>query len=466
LARFSGKRAIYITIKQKEGRNVFKTTEGVKAKINKFKENLDEDISLENVYDQSEEVALKINNFQSNLLQGIILVGIIILLALSFKSALIVIIAIPLSIITGLAFVDWAGFGLEQMSIAGLVVALGLLVDNSIVMTENISRFLAKGYKPIEAAIKGASEIGWPIVSATVTTLLAFVPIILMPDKVGQFMRSMPLTIIATLSVSLFIALTLTPLIASKIFKQKPKNNSIENKKKNNHRYLRQFIEGPYRRILSFSLSHKAMILIVAIVVLFGSVFMVQFVGFSLFPKAEKPQFLIKINLPEGTNLDKTNKVVGEVEAVLDTIAYVKHYASNVGHGNPRIYYNVMSKNYLKNYGDIFVFLKEYDIEKFDNLISQLRKTFNNFTGAKIDIKEFEQGTPITAPIMIYIEGDNINELRKIASDVEKYIENEKGVINIDNKLAKSRTDLFINTNKEKANLFGVPIHEIDKTIR
>ncbi|MCK4700074.1 MAG: efflux RND transporter permease subunit [Bacteroidales bacterium] len=466
LARLSGKRAIYITIKQKEGRNVFKTTEGVNAKIDKFRESLDDDISLEYVYDQSEEVASKINNFQSNLIQGIILVGIIILLALSFKSALIVIIAIPLSIITGLAFVDWAGFGLEQMSIAGLVVALGLLVDNSIVMTENISRFISMGYKPKEAAIKGASEIGWPIVSATVTTLLAFVPIILIPEKVGQFMRSMPVTIIATLSVSLFIALTLTPLIASRIFKQKSQNNLIETKKKNNHRYLRRFIEGPYRIILSFSLSHKALILIGALVVLFGSLFMVKFIGFSLFPKAEKPQFMIKIDLPEGTNLDKTNSIVIEVESILDTIEGVKYYASNVGHGNPRIYYNAWPKNYLKNYGDIFVFLEEYDTEKFDNLISQLRNTFNNFPGAIINIKELEQGTPIAAPIMIYVEGENIDELRKIASDVEIFIENETGTINIDNESAKSRTDLFININKEKANLFGVPIHEIDKTIR
>ena len=466
LARLSGKRAIYITIKQKEGRNVFKTTEGVNAKIDKFRESLDDDISLEYVYDQSEEVASKINNFQSNLIQGIILVGIIILLALSFKSALIVIIAIPLSIITGLAFVDWAGFGLEQMSIAGLVVALGLLVDNSIVMTENISRFISMGYKPKEAAIKGASEIGWPIVSATVTTLLAFVPIILIPEKVGQFMRSMPVTIIATLSVSLFIALTLTPLIASRIFKQKSQNNLIETKKKNNHRYLRRFIEGPYRIILSFSLSHKALILIGALVVLFGSLFMVKFIGFSLFPKAEKPQFMIKIDLPEGTNLDKTNSIVIDVESILDTIEDVKYYASNVGHGNPRIYYNAWPKNYLKNYGDIFVFLEEYDTEKFDNLISQLRNTFNNFPGAIINIKELEQGTPIAAPIMIYVEGENIDELRKIASDVEIFIENETGTINIDNESAKSRTDLFININKEKANLFGVPIHEIDKTIR
>ena len=193
---------------------------------------------------------------------------------------------------------------------------------------------------------------------------------------------------------------------------------------------------------------------------------MVKFVGFSLFPKAEKPQFLVKISLPEGTNLDKTNSVVCEVEAVIDTIEDVKHYASNIGHGNPRIYYNVISKNYIKNYGDVFVFLKEYDTEKFDDLILQLRKTFNNFPGATINIKELEQGTPITAPIMIYVEGDNIDELRKIASDVEQFIDNEKGVINIDNQLAKSRTDLFININKEKANLFGVPIHEIDKTIR
>ncbi|MEA1875233.1 MAG: efflux RND transporter permease subunit [Bacteroidota bacterium] len=466
LARLSGKRALFITVKQKEGRNVFNTTEGVKAKIDEFRENLDDDISLEYVYDQSVGVSEKINNFQSNLLQGIVLVGLIILLALSFRSALIVITAIPLSIITGLAFVDWAGFGLEQMSIAGLVVALGLLVDNSIVMTENISRFLSMGYKPRDAAIKGASEIGWPIVSATATTVLAFIPIILIPEKVGQFMRSNPVAIIATLSVSLFIALTLTPLIASKIFKQKPKSNAIDTKKKNNHRYLRRFIEGPYRRILSFSLSHKVLIITAAITVLFGSLFMVKYVGFSLFPKAEKPQFLIKINLPEGSNLDKTNSMVYQVEAVLDTIEDVNYYASNIGHGNPRIYYNEISKSYIENYGDIFVFLKEYDIERFDNLISQLRKTFNDFPGARIEVKEFEQGTPIAAPIMVYIDGDNMDELRRIALDVEKFIRNETGTVNINNELAKSRTDLFLNINKEKANLFGVPIHEIDKTIR
>ncbi|MCK4662631.1 MAG: efflux RND transporter permease subunit [Bacteroidales bacterium] len=467
-ARYNGKRGIIITVKQKEGLNIFKITNKIKPKIENFIAELDKDMSLYYVFNQANEVDVKINGFISNLLQGILLVGFIILLALGFKSALIVIIAIPLSNLIGLWVVNMADFGLEQMSIAGLVVALGLLVDNSIVMVENINRFIKMGYKPREAAIKGASEIGWPIVSATVTTLLAFVPIITMPDKAGEFIRSMPVTIIATLSVSLLIALTLTPLIAFKTLKEKKKSdiNNEEKKSKTFSKVLQRFIEGPYRRILNFALNNKALILISAILFLCFSIFIFRYVGISFFPKADKPQFMIRINLPEGAKLDRTDEVARYVEAILDTTENVKYYATNVGHGNPRIYYNVMSNNYAKNFADIFVQLHKYDVEEFNCLINTLRKEFKEFPGARINIKEFEQGVPSDAPIMIYINGKDMDILKSIAYDVEKFLKNEKGAINIDNQLAKSRTDIYFNINKDKASLFGVPVYEIDKTIR
>lgn len=469
LARISGTKAIFISVMQKNGLNVFTTTKAVNEKIQDYKDKTKEHAEIVYVFDQSKEVADKINVFQLNLIQGILLVALIILLALGFKSAIIVIIAIPLSIVTGLAIIDYSGFGLEQMSIAGLVVVLGLLVDNSIVMTENINRFLEKGNTPFEAAVKGASEIGWPVVSATVTTLLAFIPIMMMPDTVGEFIRSLPLTIVAVLSVSLIIALTLTPLIASKLFKGKGNSSDSESMKQKDRlfeRILKNLITGPYRKTLDFALRRKTFVMIITTVVFLSSLALFPIVGVSFFPKAEKPQFRIEIDLPKGSNLDRTSNLTEEVEAILDTISEIDYYATNIGHGNPRIYYNVWPKNFDKSYAEIYVRTKEYNVKQFDALIERLRKEFSKNDEAEISVREYEQGVPIAAPIMVYIDGDNIEKLKAISIEVERLLKDDKRVININNQINKSTTDISININKDKAGIYGVAVTDIEKTIR
>ncbi len=467
-ARFKGKRAVFLSLEQKADINIFKINKKLIPIIEDYRMELGDNISLDVVFDQSKNVQHRISNFMSNLTQGVILVGLVILFILGIKSSIIVIIAIPLSIIIGLGVVDYTGYGLQQISIAGLVIALGLLVDNSIVMIENIARYIKMGYKPKDAAIAGASEIGWPVISATATTVLAFIPIIMMPDTPGEFIRSLPVTITATLTVSLFIALTITPLVASLLLKPngiKKIEDNNENRKKIN--FLDRFVEGPYRKALSFSLRNKFLVLGIATTILIISVyFFVAHLGKSFFPKAETPQFMVRVNLPEGTNIDKTMETTMWVESVLDTFSDIKHYASNVGKGNPRIYYNLSQKQNATNFSEIYVELYEYDIEKFDELVVKLRSIFKEYPGADIILKEFEQGTPIDAPVAIYVLGENIDVLQRISRDVEGFIKETKGTINVENLLDRTQTDLYFNINKDKASLFGVPVYEIDKTIR
>lgn len=464
-ARVNGHRCIFLEVRQKENFNIFRIREKLEENIREFQQTLPRNISLFTVFDQSIWVDQRISNFLRNLLQGILLVGLITILALGFRSSMIVIIAIPLSIIMGLFVVDSSGFGLQQISIAGLVVALGLLVDNSIVMVENINRFRFQGYSPREASIFGASEIGWPIISATATTVLAFIPIIMMPEASGEFIKSMPVTIIATLFMSLLVALTLTPLITSKLYKPIMKGD-VQKKITFFERWLKKMIHGPYRKSLNYALNHKVLTISISVILLLISLFVFQFVGVSFFPKAEKPQFLIQINLPEGSNLRKTDNVAMYVESVLDTIPEVNYYASNIGHGNPRIYYNVFEKSYAKNFAEIFVQLDAYEVKNFDKLITVLRDLFGKYPGARINVKEFEQGQPIEAPIMVYVTGENLDELQRISCDVEDMIAARPGVINIDNRLGKKRIDIQVTINRSKASIYGVPIAEIDKTIR
>ena len=466
--RYNGKRGIFLSVMQKEGLNIFHTMDLIRPEVDKFSQELDDGMEVHTVFNQANEVDEKINGFLKNLLQGILLVGIVILLALGFKSSILVMIAIPLSILIGISVLDFSGYGLEQMSIAGLVVALGLLVDNSIVMVENINRFISLGYSPREASIKGASEIGWPVVSATATTVFAFIPIITMPDKAGEFIKSMPITIIATLIASMFIALILTPLITSKLFKGEKALQIKNGEKEHNHfvKTLRRVIEGPYRKALNFVLNHKKLTMISAILLLGLTLSLAPLVGISFFPKAEKPQFMIRINMPEGSNIDKTDSVAQYVGSVLDTMDNVSFYATNVGHGNPRIYYNEMSRNYDAGFAEIFVQLKVYDKEDFDVFINKLRNFFGQYSGVKIHLREFEQGVPVDAPIMVYVTGTDLDILKDISIDVEEMVKKQPGAINSENSLAKRRVDLFFNLNKDKANIYGVPIVDIDRAIR
>ncbi len=466
-ARFSEKRAVFLSVQQKADFNIYDIMDEIKPRLKEFKEKILSGTRLYTVFDQSETVDDRINGFMNNLFQGILIVGILILLAIGVRPAMIVILAIPLSVIIGLGIVDLSGYGLQQISIAALVVALGLLVDNSIVMVENINRHVQQGAKPFEAAIKGASEIGWPIASATITTLLAFIPIIMMPDKAGDFIRSLPVTITATLGVSLLIALTLTPLAARFLIRKKEKSTTHE--KFGNFKLdqlLEHVIQGPYRATLQYSMKRKGMVLLVALLALGGSVYLFTFVGVSFFPKAETPQFMVRVNMPEGTNLEATGKAARWVEGIMDTIPGVKHYATNIGKGNPRIYYNIFPKQFARHYAEIYVELHSFDADKFYPLVEHLREVFGQYTGARVSLKEFEQGVPQEAPVAIHILGEKVDVLRDISREVESWLLKSDGAVNVENQLDKVMTNLHVNINKDKASMLGVPLYQIDKTVR
>ena len=461
LARFNGERAIFVTAQYKDGFNVFDIIHPIRAGLSGTE--LADNIRLETVFDQSLGIKDRVNGFLGNLLQGIVLVGVIIFLALGFRSAALVMMAIPLSILIGLWVVDGMDFALQQMSIAGLVVALGLLVDNSIAIIENIERFLALGYSRQEAAIRGTQQLIAPIFSATLTTILAFVPIIMMPETTGAFIKALPVTVVATLSASFIIAVTLTPFIASKLLK-----GNIDGRKRPTpvFRLLQGIIEGPYRSTLDWALRHRWLTLSGATLALIGSMALFPLVGVSFFPKAEKPQFRITVNLPNGSNLDAVDEAVAYVEGVLAQRDEVAYYAANIGHGNPRIYYNVASTNYSNSFGEVFVVLKEYEVTDFYRLLDELRAEFGGYNRARIDVREFVQGPPTEAPVAIKIFGNDLEKLRYYARDVEDIVRNTGGAINVDNAVRTNSTDLHFRVNRDKAMLLGVPLHVVDKTIR
>ena len=460
-ARFKNQRALFVTVSQKPGTNIFNVIDQLNEKIERFRTSLPSEINLSYAFNQEESVFTRISSFFMNLLQGLLLVGLVVLAAVGIRAAFIVILVIPISILIGIGFIDLSDFGLQQMTISGMVIALGLLVDNAIVVIENISRFMRQGLPAEEAAVRGTEQIGWAIVSSTATTILAFVPMIMMQNITGDFIRSMPATVVYTLSASLLVALILTPYLASK-YLHIDRESSVNRLQQ----MLNHFITVRYKKILQFALDKPKRIIAISLITFICSLGLFPLIGISFFPKAEKPQFIINIDTPEGTSLDHTDDIARQVEGVLAGYPEIRHFAANIGHGNPRIYYNVIPKNKTSTHAQIFVIINEYVPETFEVLVSSLRKKFALLPGVKIEVKEFEQGPPVEAPIAIRVIGEDLEQLRKLSLEAEQLFYQTPGAVNINNPLTTTKNDLQVRINREKAGMLGVPLVEIDRTIR
>jgi len=460
LARLNGFRSVLLTASQKDGQNIFRVDDQVTPILQQFEKELPANIKMVKNFEQAKSVEKRLGRFAKDFAIAILLVSIT-LLPLGSRAALVVMISIPLSIFTGLFLLDFLGYSINQLSIVGFIVALGILVDDSIVVIENIERYLRAGKSKREASIEATKQIGLAVLGCTATLILAFLPLVFLPEQAGDFIRSLPMAVIMTVLASLFVSLTMVPFLSSRLLKThtSPEGNIFL-------RALKKIISGTYTRVLHWSLRHTWATLAIALVLFVGSLSLFPIVGFSLFPKSEKPQFLINIETPNSTTLYETDRVARFVEQELKKEKDITYFTTNVGKGNPRIYYNVIARSESPNFAQFFVQLNGLTPERKTKLIDHLREKFFYYPNAKIEVKDFEQGPPLEAPVALRLFGENLDTLRKISMDVEQILKKTNGTIYVNNPLANQQTDLHVNINKEKAGQLGVAISDIDRTVR
>ncbi|GLX82122.1 efflux RND transporter permease subunit [Thalassotalea eurytherma] len=461
LAYYNEKPVIFITVEQRENTNIFDLTKAIDDEIALFKESIPKDIQIDALFKQAQSVEYRVNGFFDNLIQGLVLVGVMSLIFLGLREALVVVSVIPLSFMIAIGWLDMSGFGLQQMSIVGLIIALGLLVDNAIVVTESIHREMAKpGTTKMKASAQGASIVGWAITSGTITTMFAFLPMLMLSSSTGDFLRSMPVTVVLVLFASLLLALTLTPLLARLTFSQKP------SKIKTLQVYLNRFAENIYAPVLVQLIRFKYIVLAVGIIALVGMFSVFGQVGVSLFPKAEKPMVMVDIEMPANTALQGTNEVMQAVAKHIDSFDFVESIGLNVGSANPRIYYNQVPKRGVSKYGQIVVVLNDYKEDTMSNFVGDLRKEFANWHQAKITVNEFTQGPVTDKPVTVRLMGENLKDLERVAKDVEAFMIKQQGMINVDNPIGEANTIVNMAIDYEKAGLANVNIQGLDTTLQ
>lgn len=460
IVRLNGMRAVLVTASLKAGYNILAVADAAQAVIDDYANLLPAGIELNKHFDQSESVSVRLNQLLHDFIIAILLVSIT-LLPLGFRSTVVVMISIPLSLSIGVFLLSILGCSLNQFSIVGLILALGILVDDAIVINENIERSLRSGLPLRKAIIDSTSQIALAVMGVTTMIILAFIPILFMPEVSGEFMRSLPLAVITAVAASLFVSLAIVPFISDKLLKERvnPEGNIFL-------RGLHKGIHLSYGKIMEKSLRHPKWATLVVVVITLAGFSVMGNMGFSLFPKTDKPQFQINIETAPNASLDETNKVCRKVEGILSKQAGVKYYTSNVGKGNPQVYYNVYQQDERLNFANIFVQCEDADVKHKTAIIDSLRRQFLKIPEAKVQLLEFEQGPPLEAPVAIRIFGNNLDTLRKYSLQVEDIIKSIDGAMYVNNSIAISNSGLKVEINKEKASLLGVRNEDVDKAVR
>ena len=461
ITRLNGHRSVIVNAAMKSGMNISAAQEQYLPVIERFGAQLPENIALVHHFDQAGAVNYRLGVLGRDFLIAISLV-LLTLLPLGNRASLVVMISIPLSLAMGVIMLNMLGYSLNQLSIVGMVVALGLLVDDSIVVVENIERWLREGRKPLDAVLGAVKEIGVAVIGCTVTLCIAFMPLALMPESSGEFIRSLPLAVIFAVVSSMFVSLTIVPFISLHLLK--PHTHAEGNAVL---RGLKKAIHATYAPLLERSLRNPRTTLVVATVIFIGSLGLMKAIGFSLFPASEKPQFMVNVVAPLQSNLAHTDSLSRLVEHELAQRPEVQYYTTNVGKGNPQVYYNVQPENERTDFAQVFVQLrpKTGTKEKL-RVIDGLRGTFAQVPGAQIEVKDFEQGPPQLAPVEVRIFGEDLDTLRRISAEVAAMLKAMPGSLYVDDPMANLKSDLRVRIDRDKASMLGIATVDIDRTVR
>lgn len=454
LTSFNGQRAMFVTAKQRDNVDIRLVRAGLAERLDAFEKSLPAGVRLERGFDQTENVNHRLNTLYRDfgIALGLVLVT---LLPLGLRAGLVVMLSIPMSLLIGVFALQMFGFTLNQLSIAGFVLSLGLLVDDSIVVTENIARRLREGEDRVTASINGTAQIGVAVIGCTATLMLAFLPLMFLPEGSGGYIKSLPVTVLLTVAASLFVSVTMIPFLASRMLDKHsdPEGNSLL-------QAVTRGIQTFYTPILHKALARPWLAFALVMGLCATAVPIAGAIGNSLFPPAGTPQFLIRVETPEGTSLQRTKEALAFAETRLEArrkSGEVDWYMSNLGRGNPQIFYNIFQREESSNYAEIAVQKAFWKGQGSLDWIEVLREDLKGFAGARFEVVVFQNGPPLEAPIAFRIYGEDLDTLRALSMQASRILETTPGVRDVDNPLRVARTDIDLGVDVAEAAALGVP---------
>lgn len=463
ISRLNDIETVSVSVQKRSGTNQLEISDQVKALLAEQEEKLPAGIELKLTGDAADFIRDTTKSLENNIISGLVLVVIVLFLVMGVRNAFLVGIAIPMSILLSFLVIALLGLTINMVILFGLILAVGMLVDNAIVIVENIFRHHQEGLEINEAARVGTAEVGGPVIASTITTLCAFLPLLRWPGIVGEFMSYLPKTVMLTLSASLFVALIFNPTVCSRYMRTSGPTTKLEPKEEKLGSILRNYLRflkfAMKRPITVFSTAFALLLLIVTMYVFLGH-------GIEFFPTVDPERIYVDINAPSGTRLEVSDKLAGQVENFVTEMPDVEDYVANVGHQGAEM--NFSFGGGATHQSRVMIDMVDMELRSQPSTISRdnLRAALSGITGAEIEVNEEEHGPPTGPPINIEISGEDFQVLGKIAREVKDMIRTVDGVVDIRDDYDTGRPELRVTVDREKAALLNINTLEIASTIR
>ncbi|GAB4331414.1 MAG: efflux RND transporter permease subunit [Calditrichia bacterium] len=461
-SRLDKQPSVTLSIQKRSGENIIRIADAVKEILEAEKTHLPANTHTVILADQSKDIRNMVNDLENNIIAGLLLVVLVLYFFMGARNGFIVGIAIPLSMLLSFVVLSFLGYTLNMVVLFSLILALGMLVDNAIVIVENIYRHHQEGKPLMQASQEATKEVGMAVFSSTLTTLFAFSPMIAWPGIVGEFMKYLPITLIITLSASLFVAFIFNPVISSSFLKLNAKMARLPGDR------LLQKLLVEYEKTLKWALAHRKTTIsltfagYILIFILYG--FFNN--GVEFFPETEPTQAWIKVDAPIGTRLERSNEILSVIEKRIADTPDMEHFVTEVGNAANMFEFNTGAGSPHKSKVTIDFLERHLRSQNTFKTLAQLREEMKGIPGARIDVTKPAEGPPTGSAVEIQIKGEDFGTLDALSQKIQRQIRDVPGLTELKDNYDTGRPELSIHIDREKAALAGLNTSQIASTIR
>ncbi len=460
MAIINGQPALVVATRMVKNSRVDLWSRAVNEQVAKFNTQLPSSIETESLFDQNTYTETRLTDLVNNIIIGFVLIAAVLFFTLGTRSALVVVFSLPLTVLFTLSVMNFYGLPIHQMSVTGLVVALGIMVDNAIVMTDTIQQKKQQGIKGIVAVVESIKHLWLPLLGSTATTVLAFMPIVLMPGDAGDFVGGIALSVIFALIGSFIISHTIIPGLAGRLIKIN----------KGEYHWYQQGVQFPrldawFKKSLAFTFTSPRITI--------ALVFILPIVGFNVakhldeqfFPASDRDMFQIELFLSPHGSLQATYDATNDISASLAKFDEIKSLQWFIGKSAPSFYYNLISnKDGMKNYAQAMV--SAVDFEAANQLIPQLQEYLDmQFPKAQILVRKLEQGPPFNAPIEIRIFGPNLDTLKQLGEQLRNVFAKTEDIVHSRATLSDATAKAWIRADEDTLNALNLDLASIAKQL-
>lgn len=458
VALVRGSPGVLVGIAMQEGLQVDTWNRNFDGLIDSYRQQLPAGILIETSYDQSLYTIERLTAVSKNMVAGIILVILVLLFTLGWRAALIVAVTLPLCSLMSVSLLYYMGVPIQQMSVTGLIVALGLLVDGAIVMTDEIRKRLTAGRSQLQAISESVQRLRVPLLSSTATTILAFMPMVLLPGPSGDFLGSIAKAVVVMLASSMVLALTLTPVLGAWLL---PRGLSEPGRHWWNQGMDSGRLGQVFKQALGWALRYPLGSISLALALPIAGFLAFPTLTAQFFPGADRDQFYIQVKLPDGRSIQDTLAVAHAIDADLARENLVRRVDWTVGESAPPFYYNMIrTREGIPGWAEALVLT--VDAKQTDTLIKRLQGELDQrYPQARTVVRGIIQGPPVSAPIEIDLSGPNIEVLRELGEALRLRMEGLDNITHTNTSLVAGAPKLVFNLNEEKLRLLNMNLSDV-----